>query len=169
MTDAPDTSRLLAAMQAHAHQIMAAVPWANALGFEVTRIEKGRAFARVAWREDLVGDPDTGVIHGGVVTALLDNICGVAVSTALQRIMALATLDLRIDYMRPAEMGADIIAEAECYHVTRSVAFTHAWAYHDSRERVIATASAAFAINHPGRWTAGTGVKAGDGRSKGTP
>lgn len=143
------------AIKRFAHLMMEGVPWAKTLGFRVTRVERGRAFATAPWRQDLVGDPDTGVIHGGVITALLDNICGVAIATRLKEIKAMATLDLRIDYMRPADKGREIIAEAECYHITRTVAFTHAWAYHESRERTIATASGAFALNDPKRWSPG--------------
>ncbi|MEQ8557714.1 MAG: PaaI family thioesterase [Henriciella sp.] len=150
-----DNDLLFRLMQKNAAKIMDNVPWAKALGFELTGIEKGRAFAKVPWREDLVGDPDSGVIHGGVLTALLDNLCGVASNTALREPKSMATLDLRIDYMRPAEKGRDILAEAECYHLTRNVAFTHAWAYHETREKVIATAAGAFALNDISRWASG--------------
>ena len=153
--DESQQQKMLKVMQENASRIMDAVPWAQALGFKLTGIEKGRAFAKVAWREDLVGNPDTGVIHGGVLTALLDNLCGVCINTALSKPMSMATLDLRIDYMRPAEKGRDILAEAECYHVTRNVAFTHAWAYHESREKVIATAAGTFALNDISRWASG--------------
>ena len=57
--------------------------------------------------------------------------------------------------MRPADKGRDILAEAECYHVTRNVAFTRAWAYHDSRDKVIATAAGTFALNDITRWASG--------------
>ncbi|RIJ24375.1 PaaI family thioesterase [Henriciella barbarensis] len=146
---------MLNLMQQNAQRIMSTVPWAQALGFELTGIEKGRAFAKVGWREDLVGDPDTGVIYGGVLTALLDNLSGVCINTALNKPMSMATLDLRIDYMRPADKGRDILAEAECYHITRNVAFTHAWAYHESRDKVIATAAGTFALNDISRWASG--------------
>ena len=142
----------------YAPLMMSGVPWAMFLGFEVVGVERGRAFAKVAWREDLVGDPDSGIIHGGVITSLLDNLAGVAIATRLRKLRAMATLDLRIDYMRPAAKGEDILAEAECYHITRSVAFVHAWAFHGSREeRIIASASGAFALNDPKRWTPGSG------------
>ncbi|WP_018149157.1 PaaI family thioesterase [Henriciella marina] len=146
---------MLKLMAQNAQRIMSTVPWAQALGFELTGMEKGRAFAKVAWREDLVGDPDTGVIYGGVLTALLDNLSGICINTALKKPMSMATLDLRIDYMRPADKGRDILAEAECYHVTRNVAFTHAWAYHESRDKVIATAAGTFALNDISRWASG--------------
>ena len=138
---------MLTAMQEHAHLIMTAVPWAKELGFQVTSVERAKASAKVNWQEALVGDPETGVIAGGVITSLLDNLCGVAVAAALTEMRPLATLDLRIDYMRPATKGEDIIAEAECYHVTRSVAFCHAWAFHGDRSQMVATASATFALN----------------------
>ena len=51
--------------------------------------------------------------------------------------------------LRPAETEREIIGEAECYHLTRSVAFCRAWAYHETRDKVIATAQGAFAINKP--------------------
>ncbi|MGB3626129.1 MAG: PaaI family thioesterase [Henriciella sp.] len=152
---AEDQDMMLKLIRQHASQIMTTVPWAQALGFELTGIEKGKAFAKVAWREDLVGNPETGVIHGGVLTALLDNLCGICINTALKKPKSMATLDLRIDYMRPAEKGRDILAEAECYHVTRNVAFTHAWAYHESRDKVIATAAGTFALNDISRWASG--------------
>ncbi len=155
MAGIDEDSPALKAMREHAHLMMQAVPWAAELGMEVTRIEKARAWATLSWDEKLVGDPDTGVLHGGVITSLLDNLCGVAIAAGLKQFRSMATLDLRIDYMRPAEQGRDVIGEAECYHYTRNVAFTRAWAYHESRDRVIATAAGAFALNDPKRWASG--------------
>ncbi|MEM6554555.1 MAG: PaaI family thioesterase [Pseudomonadota bacterium] len=129
--------------------MMSVAPWANEMGFEVTRIEKGHIWGVQPFREHLVGDLENRVIHGGVITTLLDSLCGMSCGTSLKEFRFVATLDLRIDYMRPAESGRDVLAEAECYHVTKSVAFCRAWAYHESRDKVIATAQGAFAINQP--------------------
>ena len=136
-------------MRKNMADMMKVTPWANEMGFQVTRIEKGHVWGVQPFHEHLIGDPETRVIHGGVITTLLDNLCGAACGATLKEFRFVATLDLRIDYMRPAESGRDILAEAECYHVTKSVAFCRAWAYHENREKVIATAQGAFAINKP--------------------
>lgn len=124
-------------------------PWGKTMGFRPTRIERGKVWALQPYDEKLLGDPETGVIHGGVITTLLDNLSGMSCAVTMEEFRFVATLDLRIDYMRPADKGRDIIGEAECYHLTKSVAFTRAWAYHETRDKVIATAQGAFAITMP--------------------
>lgn len=149
----PPNPELAAQLRAHAPRLFTAVPFATALGLELVDAEGMKARARAVWREDLVGDPDTGVIHGGVITTLLDNLCGFAVLLALREFRSAATLDLRIDYMRPAERGRDVMAQAECYHVTRHIAFVRATAFHEGDPRIIANASASFALNDPKLWS----------------
>jgi len=104
-------------------------PQARALGFSTLEIGDATAVLKVPYRPEIVGDPETGVIAGGVVTTLLDHASGQAVHAALEAWTSIATLDLRIDYMRPAEPGLDIFARAHCYQLTRSVAFVRAVAY----------------------------------------
>ena len=123
------------------------VPHAAALGLEVVSMDAGRGVMRVPWREDLVGDPETDVIASGVVTALLDHVCGLAVNAADTAVFPIATLDLRIDYMRPAAPRAGITAEARCYKLTRSIAFVRADAWDADRADLVATAQAAFILN----------------------
>lgn len=150
MTFVPnDPEARLQLMRDNMEMLTKMVPWARHLGFQVTRLERGKVWATQPFAEDLVGAPGSGILHGGVVTTFLDNLCGMSCSTALDEMRFVATLDLRIDYMRPSEPFCEIKAEAECYHFTRTVAFCRAWAYHEDREHVIATAQGAFAINQP--------------------
>ena len=97
--------------------------------------------ASLPHRPVFVGDTETGVLHGGVVTAMLDESCGMAVQLALDGMRAIATLDLRIDYPKPATPGLDIKAHSVCYRVTRSIAFVRATAYQESEDDPVATAT----------------------------
>ena len=131
-------------------------PHARHLGIETISIGPEGSLLRAPYKPEMVGDPDTGVIAGGVVTALLDHACGQAVHTALERFTTIATLDLRIDYMRPAEPGKAIFAKAHCFKATRSVAFVRAIAYDSDPDDPVAAAQAAFMLDS----NAGRGVGA---------
>ena len=115
-------------------------------GLQLDRAAPGESWSSLPYRPVFVGDTETGVIHGGVVTAMLDESCGIAVQLALDGTRAIATLDLRIDYQKPATPGLDIRAHAICYRVTRSIAFVRATAYQDSEDDPVATATACFMV-----------------------
>jgi len=79
----------------------------------------------------LVGNLDSGVLHGGVMTTLLDSVSGMAVFSVIEDGASAATLDLRIDYLKPATPEKVIPAEAEVHKLSRSVAFVRANAFHE--------------------------------------
>ena len=123
-----------------------AIPHAQALGMQVTEIGAGRAVITMPYNECLIGDPETGVIHGGAVSALMDTCGGAAVMSHPSSPMGTATIDLRIDYMRAAKPGDMITAIAECYHMTRFVAFVRATAMDADMARPVAAATGAFTV-----------------------
>lgn len=121
-------------------------PHGALLGMDIVTVGDGRATMRMPYDEALAGDPSTGVLHGGVVTTLLDSASGLAVFAALGRPTAIATLDLRVDYLRPATRGEALTAESHCYKVTRNVCFVRGIAFHHDREDPIANCTASFMV-----------------------
>jgi uncharacterized protein (TIGR00369 family) len=115
-------------------------------GLALDRATPGEVWTSLPYRPVFVGDTETGVIHGGVVTAMLDETCGMAVQLALDGTGAIATLDLRIDYQKPATPGLAIRAHSVCYRVTRSIAFVRATAYQETEDEPVATATACFMV-----------------------
>lgn len=129
-----------------ARQFIEAIPHSKALGMQLTEMGDGVAVIEMPYDAKLVGDPETGVIHGGAVSALMDTCCGAAVMSHPDNAGGTATIDLRIDYMRAATPGERIVARAECYHVTRTVAFVRATATDTDDANPVAAATGAFTV-----------------------
>ena len=129
-----------------ARQFIEAIPHARVLGMSLTEIGEAEAVITMPYDKKLIGDPLTGVIHGGAVSTLMDTCGGAAVMSHPAGPYGTATIDLRIDYMRSATPGQTITARATCYHITRSVAFVRAVATDEDEENPVATATGAFTV-----------------------
>jgi uncharacterized protein (TIGR00369 family) len=114
------------------------IPHCRELGVEVIDVQRepGSATMALDYDQRLIGDPETGILHGGAITTLIDTVCGMAVMASLKKLTSLATLDLRIDYLKPATPERRLFARAEVYKLTRNVAFTQATAYHDPEDPI---------------------------------
>ena len=111
------------------------VPHCQALGIRCVLTGPCEATLRIPYRDELIGDPTRGVVFGGVITTLLDQAGGVATLCSLPEIVTIATIDLRIDYLRAAEPGRDLFGRATCYKRTRSVAFVRGSAWDSDPEK----------------------------------
>lgn len=96
------------------------------------------------WREDLVGEMDRGVLASGPIISMLDMASGLAIWTTQGEFVPIATLDLRVDYQRPARKEAAVIGRVECYRLSRSAAFVRGEAHDGDAADTVATMSGVF-------------------------
>lgn len=99
------------------------------------------------WRAELVADPETGTMASGAIISLLDMVGGTSCWLPLERFLPIATIDLHVDYLRPALKGETVIARADCYRLTRSVGFTRGQAHGGDPARPIVSFSATYMLN----------------------
>ena len=122
------------------------IPHMAAIGLELLSMDETGATGMIPHRDDFVGDPDSGIIHGGVVTTLLDSLSGMCIIPMMGSLSKTATLDLRIDYLKPAAPQQDIYAKVHCYKVTRNIAFTRGVAYQGDIDDPIAHVAGSFML-----------------------
>ena len=116
----------------------------KALGLEYRGSGPNWMELSLPWREELVGVPETGVLASGAIVSLIDTASGGSVWMKLGTFVPIVTLDLRLDYMRPANKGETVIARAECVKLTRQIAFVRGIAHGGDPERPIASSAATF-------------------------
>ncbi|GIX22126.1 MAG: hypothetical protein KatS3mg121_0909 [Gammaproteobacteria bacterium] len=135
-TDDPRLARIAELFTRH-------IPHGRFLGLEVLRLAAGRVRLRVPDRPAWLGNAALGLWHGGVITSAIDSACGMAALGVVAAEERVVTLDLRVDYLRPAVGGAPLYVEARCYRLTRPVVFLRARAW-QRRDKPVAAAVATF-------------------------
>lgn len=114
------------------------LPHCKTLGLEFFEHRDRHIVIKLPYQKHLIGDLKTGVIHGGAITTMIDTASSLAVFAQLPTIKTIATLDLRIDYLRPATPHLPIYCKAECYRLSRHIGFTRATAYQSDNSDPIA-------------------------------
>ena len=94
--------------------------------------------------EKLIGVAATGVIASGPIISLMDMATSMALWVKLNRFQHQATLDMRVDYLRPATPGERIVGRGECYSVTRSVGFVRGIAHDGDPANPVANVAGTF-------------------------
>ena len=119
---------------------------AGALG--IVYHAKGPGWVELAlpYRDALIGDPASGVLASGPIIALMDMATSIAVWVKRDRFAPQATLDLRVDYLRPAVPGRTVIGRGECLRLTRSIAFVRGIAYDETPDDPLAHVAGTFML-----------------------
>jgi uncharacterized protein (TIGR00369 family) len=123
------------------------IPFNRYLGVRVTEAKKGYCRMEVPFRDELVGDPMRPALHGGVLSALADTAGGMAVWSGLDDERGrVSTIDLRVDYLRPARLET-IAAEAHVVRLGNRVGVADVRLFHPSQAtETVATGKGVYNI-----------------------
>ena len=127
------------------------IPHMRECGLSLDRGAPDGVELRMPFREEWVGDPVRGVLHTGPITVLVDSASGLAVLAATPVPETIATLDLRMDYLRPAMRDKDLVCRAECFRLTSHIAFVRATVWQDDRDQPVAISQSAFMRSSTGK------------------
>ena len=133
----------------HVRATLASIPHCVEIGLQIVEFHRGVVEARIEPSPRLAENPETGVVHSGVITTLFDHLGGMAAFSVARRGQTVATLDLRIDYLRMSEAGRTIFGRVECYRLSRSVAFVRGVACCD-RDEPFAHCAATYVLGSVG-------------------
>jgi uncharacterized protein (TIGR00369 family) len=114
------------------------------LGIQYHAHGPGWAELRLPYDDKLVGDPARGVLASGPVITLMDMATSMSIWMKKGAFSPQATLDLRVDYLRPATPGRDVIGRGECLRITRSIGFVRGLAHDGDANDPIAHVAGTF-------------------------
>lgn len=132
------------------------IPFNRVLGVHLTEVSASRAVATLAMQPDLVGNPVKGILHGGVISATLDAVGGMAALAAVlakadlddeARVSALnrlGTIDIRVDYLRPAG-GRSFVATAHPMRAGNTVAVSR-MELKDENDEIVAVGTGTYIV-----------------------
>lgn len=124
-----------------------AIPHVRRCGMRIDLLEQGRARVCLPYRPEWLGDEDRQLIATGIITTLVDSAAGLAAFSALPAVEPIATLDLRMDYLRASHPPHDLYCEAVCERLSRNIAFLRARVWQEDEQQPVATGQGAFMRN----------------------
>jgi uncharacterized protein (TIGR00369 family) len=145
-----------------ARQFGEQVPHSRDLGMQVVAMAADQVRMRLAPQPQLLADDDAGDICSSVLYSLADSASGLAVFAATRELKPIATLDLRMDYLRPAAGERALVATARCHHLTEDVAFVHCEVFSEGMDEPVAKGNATFMRGTQGKRFQATSER-GDG------
>ena len=128
-------------------QMIPGAPFHHDIGIRYADHGKNWISLELPYDPALDGYGEPGVVSGGAVFTLMDASSGMSVMVTRNALAPMATLDLRLDYLRPANAGETIRSRVECYRLTRRFGFTRGIAYNNDPNHPIAHASGIFIIS----------------------
>lgn len=127
------------------------IPFNKFLGMKLIDINENFAKAKLPFRKEFIGDPRANRLHGGISATFMDVIGGIAAMTVLESVDdKIATVDMRVDYLRPGK-AEDIFAESKIIRKGSRLVVTEMKLFHESaQKKLIATAKGVYSIKKTG-------------------
>jgi uncharacterized protein (TIGR00369 family) len=142
----PEETPLAAHLRLLRELMLERIPFNRVLGIDIVALEHGRAVLVVPFRPELVGDPFRPALHGGVISALADTCGGCAVWSTIGEGDRVSTIDLRVDYLRPARLE-DLHAAGEVQRVGNRVGVAKISLFHPSRpDELVGEAKGVYSV-----------------------
>jgi acyl-coenzyme A thioesterase PaaI-like protein len=117
---------------------------AASLGIKIIKARPGWAEFILDWRDELMARASSKIPASAPIISLMESACGHAVWSAIERPLSSVVLSLRVDHLRPATPGRRLIGQAECYRVTKRIAFARGIAHDGDEDDPVANATASF-------------------------
>ena len=122
------------------------IPIHKFLGVELLEIREGYAKVKVPFREEVIGDFRKRKWHGGIIATVMDSVGGIAGATHFTSFKdKMATIDLRIDYLKGAEASA-IIVEGEIVRLGQRILVTRMRAYQENSDELISEGKGVYFV-----------------------
>ena len=120
------------------------------LGAMIERLDPDEIRVRVPFQPVMIGDTGWNVIHSGLLMILLDSLCGISIIQKMAAPTSIATLDLRVDYLRAVPANEDMYVTANCYKIGRNVGFSRGAIYTADPDDPAAIANGTFMLGTAG-------------------